>query len=42
LKNEPIRIRQEIVHPHGNLKLKEEGKKEISKLAKVRGEKHKR
>jgi hypothetical protein len=30
-----------IVHPRGNLKLKEEGKRDDPKLAKVRGEKHK-
>jgi hypothetical protein len=42
LKNEPIRIRQEIIHPRRNLKLKEEGKKEYSKLAKVRRKKHRR
>jgi hypothetical protein len=35
---EPIRIRQEIVHPRRNLQLGEEGKREDSKLIKVRGE----
>jgi hypothetical protein len=33
---------QEIVHPRGNLKLREVGKREGAKLAKVRGEKHRR
>jgi hypothetical protein len=37
---EPIRIRQEIVHPRRNLQLGEEGKWEDSKLIKVRGEMH--
>jgi hypothetical protein len=37
-KNEPIRIKQEIVHPRRNLRLREVGKGEESKLAKVRGE----
>jgi hypothetical protein len=35
-----IGLRQEIVHPRGNLKLEEVGKREDSILAKVRGEKH--
>jgi hypothetical protein len=39
LKNGPIRLRQEIVHPRRILKL-EEGKREDSKLTKVREEKH--
>jgi hypothetical protein len=33
--------RQEIVHPRRILKLKEVGKRDDSKLVKVRGEKHK-
>jgi hypothetical protein len=36
-----IGLRQEIVHPRRNLELEEGGKRENSKLIKVRGEEHK-
>jgi hypothetical protein len=40
--NEPIRIKgKRSSNPRRNLKLREAGKRENSKLAKVRGEKHK-
>jgi hypothetical protein len=41
LKNKPIRIKEVIIHPRGNLKLRELGKRRNLKLAKVRVEKHK-
>jgi hypothetical protein len=41
LKNEPIRIKEVIIHPRGNQKLREVGKRRNLKLAKVRVEKHK-